>query len=153
MKKIIIFLCILFFYTIQAYSQNTERNINFINEVADKEKATFSEGVHFFIMVMGESPGTFNKNIAFLNKEGITKGITQSENTPLRRGTFALMMARHLDCKDTLLFRIFETERYAYRACTANGIMSHEGSEWDILSGGELIEIMTKVSELSGGNE
>ena len=31
--------------------------------------------------------------------------------------------------------------------------MSYDGSEWDTLSGGELVEIMTKVSEMTGGNE
>ena len=153
MKKIPILSCILILFSIQAFSQNTTKNINFINEVADKDKTTFAEGVHFFVMVMGNKPGSFVKNIKFLNKEGITKGISLKKESPLRRGAFALMMARHLDLKDSLLYMIFKTERYAYRACITNGIMSHEGSEWDTLSGGELIEIMTKVSELTGGNE
>ena len=153
MKNIIILFCILFLYSGQVFSQNAITHIDFINEVADKNQTTFEDGVYFFVMVMGKNPGSFEKNINYLNKEGLTKGINLQKDSPLRRGAFALMMARHLDLQDSLLFLIFKTERYAYRVCAANGIMSYEGSEWDTLSGGELIEIMTKVSELSGGNE
>lgn len=153
MKKILIFLCIPVLFSTLSFAQNTERNINFINDIADKDRTTFGEGVHFFVMIMGRTPGSFEKNINYLNKEGITKGIDLKKDSPLNRGAFALMMARHLDLKDSFLYMIFKTERYAYRVCVANEIMSHEGSEWDTLSGGELVEIMTRVSELSGGNE
>ena len=46
-------------------------------------------------------------------------------------------------CIDCLLGR----EGYAFRACVAHGIMDHDGSEWDKISGEELIEIMSKVTE------
>ncbi len=151
-KKRYVFISLIILFSSQLYAQNIS-NIELINSVADKETATFSDGVTFFLLVMGQTPKSFEQNIAFLNSEGITKGIALKKDSPLRRGAFALMMARHLDLGDSLLYRIFKTERYAYRACAASEIMSYDGSEWDILSGGELLEIITKVSEITGGNE
>ncbi len=42
---------------------------------------------------------------------------------------------------------MFRTERYAFRACASRGLMDANNSEWDKLSGEELLEIMAKVSE------
>ncbi len=128
-------------------------NISFINETADKEKATFGDGVRMLMLAIGKKPGTFNENIDALNKDGITTGIDAKEDDPLRKGRLSLMIARQLNLGDSLMYKIFKTERYAFRVCAANGIMSYDGSEWDILSGGELVEIITKISELTGGNE
>jgi hypothetical protein len=153
MKKILlIIISLCFLFSSHLFAQNIA-NIEFINTVADKDKASFADGILFFIMTTGKKAQSFEENIKILNKAGITSGITLTKDSPLRRGALALMLARHLNLGDLLLYKIFRTERYAYRACAANNIMSYDGSEWDTLSGGELVEIMTKVSELTGGNE
>jgi hypothetical protein len=149
-RIIIISLCILF--SSQLFAQNIA-NIEFINTVADKDKTTFADSVHFFMLTAGKKIQSFDENMKVLNREGITSGINLVKDSPLRRGALALMLARYLKLGDSLLYAIFKTERYAYRACAANNIMSYDGSEWDTLSGGELVEIMTKVSEMTGGNE
>ena len=141
-----------FLFTTHLSAQNIA-NIDFINNTADKDKITVEDGVHFFMLTAGKKIQSFEENIKTLNKEGITSGINFAKNSLLRRGALALMIARYLKLGDSLFYTIFHTERYAYRACAANNIMSYDGSEWDILSGGELVEIMTKVSEMTGGNE
>ncbi len=153
MKQIIIpFTLICIFVSTLSFGQNIS-NIVFINEIADKDEANYDDGVRFFMLLTGRKPGSFEENIVKLNNEGITQGIQLTKDSPLRRGALALMVARYLNLKDSFFYRIFKTERYAYRACIASDLMNYEGSEWDRLSGGELIEIMTKVSDLSGGNE
>ena len=151
-KKAVLFSAALILFASQVFSQNTS-NITFINEIADKDEASFADGVYFFLLIMGKTPESFDQNIDTLNQEGITAGIELEEDSPLKRGALALMMARHLNLKDSLLFMMLKTERYAYRSCIANGIMHYNGSEWDKISGGELIEIMTRVSDVTGGNE
>jgi hypothetical protein len=63
------------------------------------------------------------------------------------------MIARYLDLKDLLLYRLFKIERYAYQACVAAEIMEANRSEYDKLSGEELIEIMSTVDEIKRGAE
>jgi hypothetical protein len=153
MKKILLIIvsaCILI--SSQLSAQNIQ-HIEFINNVADKDKALYSDGINFFLLITGKKIQSFEENIRALNREGITTGITLTKNSQLRRGALALILARYLKLGDSLLYRIFGTERYAYRACAAKEIMSYDGSEWETLSGGELVEIMTNVSELTGGNE
>ncbi|MBN2402827.1 MAG: hypothetical protein JXN64_10560 [Spirochaetes bacterium] len=134
------------------FAQNIA-NIEFINNIADKNKTTFENGIHFFMLTAGKKVQSFEDNMKLLNREGITSGINYSKESPLKRGALALMIARYLKLGDSIFYAIFKTERYAYRACAANNIMSYDGSEWDTLHGSELIEIMTKVSELTGGDE
>ena len=59
----------------------------------------------------------------------------------------ALMVARHLKLKGSLFFLMFDTERYAHRACVAEKIMDANTSELDTLTGDELLEVMAIVSE------
>lgn len=134
---------------INLFSQDMN-NIIFINDVADKEAATFGDAVKFFILTMGRKSRSYEKNIKYLHAKGIVESVNKETNTPLRRGTLSLMIAKYLNLRDSLLFMIFEIERYAFKACVANGIMDYLCSEWDIISGGELIEIMTNVSERQG---
>lgn len=147
---IVISFCIMFSSFLSA--QNIT-NIDFINTTADKDTASFEDGVHFFMLTSQKKIQSFEENMKLLNKEGITTGINYAKTAGLKRGALALMIARYLKLTDSLFYAVFNTQRYAYRACAANNIMSYDGSEWDILSGGELVEIMTKVSEKTGGNE
>jgi hypothetical protein len=65
------------------------------------------------------------------------------------------MIAGKLNLGDSLMYMILPLERYAFKACIAENIMQTEGSEWDAVSGGELIEIMTAVSVIleTGGTK
>jgi len=122
-------------------------NLNFINDLAEKGAATFGDAVTFFILIDNKKPGGFNRNLAILNKSKIATGITEGEASVLTRGTLSLMIARRLDLKDSLFYAMTGASRYAFRACVAADIMDINASEWDTLSGEELIEIMAIVSE------
>lgn len=132
-------------------------NITFINELADKNQATFSDGVRFFVMVTERKTLNYNESLNALKEKSIVdKDIDLDGKSPLRKGILAMMIANKLDLDDSLLFKIFRINRYAFRACAAEGIMDYNGNEYDTMTGGELIEIMTNVSEVydrAGGNQ
>jgi hypothetical protein len=122
-------------------------SLEFVNSLGDKKQVTYGEAVDFFIYILGGYPTNFQANIQYLNKAGITQDIIYQANNPLRRGTISLMLVRHLKLTDSLFYRMFKTQRYAFRVCIAKGIMDADGSERDILSGEELIEIMSRALE------
>jgi len=59
----------------------------------------------------------------------------------------ALMAARQLRLKGSLFYLMFDTQRYAHRACVAEEIMDASTSELDTLTGDELLEVIAAVSE------
>ena len=60
------------------------------------------------------------------------------------------MVVRFLKLDDSLLYNITRAKRYAFRLCVSEGIMKFNGSEYDKISGSELIEVVSKVSEKKG---
>lgn len=148
-----VFCTLIFLFSVVQLSAQDISNLTFINELADRKSVTFEEAVRFFVLATGERPGNFKKNIRILQTKDLLKDIDEKKDSKLRRGVISLMISSYLDLKDSLLYKFFKTERYAFRACVANGIMHYNGSEWDIIGGGELIEIMDRVTEMSGGKE
>ncbi|MCX7679632.1 MAG: hypothetical protein N2316_10495 [Spirochaetes bacterium] len=128
-------------------------DIEFINHVADLPTARVNDAVTLFTMFYGTHKRDFHTNVAFLRTKGIILPKTVKSDDPLRRGTLALMAAQYLKLSDSFMYRIFSTKRHAVVACIADGIMVLSGSEWDILSGGELVEVMRKIAEKSGGTK
>ncbi len=162
MKKILAVIAILA-VALPLYSQKKGRrakkekppeivaDVAYINTVADKPVATVGDGMKLYVLSLGIDGGDFKANMNLLLKAGILKHTDYIETAPLRRGTLARMIARHLKLNDSFFFNLFGTERYAFRACIAEEIMDYDGSEWDKLSGGELLEILRRVSEKTGG--
>lgn len=149
MKKALIFLAALALTT-PLLSQDISE-ITAITGIADKPSATFSDAVNLLVIVSGEkAQGDVMKTSGIQN---VIRGMNYKASDPLRRGALALMIARHLELRGTLLYSIFRTERYAYKVCVKNHVMDSDGSEWDRLSGGELVEIMRKVSAKKGGGK
>ena len=152
MKFLFALLAVLFLGA-PCFAQQSINDLNFINGLDRKERSTFGDAVRFIALDMGTSTSDFNSALSTLNRKNIAKGYEKlGQSTPLRRGVIARMIARYLDLNDSLWYIIFGTERYAFRACVSEGIMPSNASEWDSISGSELIEIMTRVSERSGGN-
>lgn len=143
-KKLLVLLYTLLILPALAQSPG---NLAFINDLGEKGTATFSDAVTFFLLIENKQPGEFRANLDELNKQRITQGIEEAENAPLTQGTLALMIARGLKLKDSLFFLMTGTRRYAFRTCVSANIMDADTSEWDTMSGEQLIEIMTKVSE------
>jgi len=149
-RKLLIPAAFVFCFYVSAYSQSMSI-LNYVNDLGNRKQAVFGDIVKFIVLDMGEKTLGFDSDLSVLNAHNrIASGYNLPENTMLRKGVAARLIARYLSLKDSLLYNIFGTERYAFRACVAAGIMISDGSEWDYVSGEELIEIMGRVSTISG---
>ncbi len=146
-KTAIILFAVLF--ALPALSQDMG-NINYYAELGDRPTATVGDAVKLFALTMGQKPRDFAAGRQFLVKEGVFPDRDYAENDPLRRRTAAYMAARYLKLGDSLMYSIFQNERYAVVACGANGIMPAGRGEWDVLSGAELMEIVARMAERAG---
>ena len=152
MKIRLLFICFMICCSTILYSQNMY-TLDFINGLDNKQQAVFGDAVKLIVLDMGKQTTNFSRDLAILNEQNnIAAGYTLNENALLRKGTLARLVARYLDLSGSFMYNIFGTERYAYRACVAAGIMTSNGSEWDIVSGEELLEIMRRTAEVGGVN-
>jgi len=126
-------------------------DFTYIDDLTSRKTATQGDAVRMFVIALGRNPGAFNANLQTLEREKISTGLKLAENAPLRRGDAALMAARYLKLGDSLMYAVFKGRRYAVTACVAGEIMDYAGGEWDVLSGGELVELIGRVSEKAGG--
>lgn len=151
MKQLILCIAILL-ASIQIYPQGAD-SLSFINNLGEKEKATFGDAVALFMYTTNRMPKGFVQDSNILRDAGILRGMAYEEQKPLRRGILARIVARHMNLQGSLLYIIFGTERYAYTACVDRGVMDPDMSEWDVLSGEELIEVLARMSEILGGGQ
>ncbi|HOT45918.1 MAG TPA: hypothetical protein PLM53_15330 [Spirochaetota bacterium] len=129
------------------FSFGNAQEINFINALAEKKTVSFEDGVKIYMYTLGKFPAGFDADVAYLKSIKLLKASRYDKDKPLRRGMLALMVARHLKLKSSLFFLIFDTERYAHRACVGEKIMAANTSELDTMSGDELLEVIARVSE------
>ena len=156
-KKPLLFLFILFmsFFSAASFSQDMSQ-LDFMSGLDDKTTVTYGDAVKMFRYQAGaaaskaEASAPKKKGAAIQGSE-IFSLSGYSESAALTRGMAALMTAKYLDLGGSFMYLIFGTERYAYRACIANGIMISDGSENDIFSGPELLELFSKIDEYKGG--
>lgn len=123
--------------------------VTFLNELDSKSVATYGDALIMFKLQGGSNVPAKGK---YASKKGAYSLEGYTESDPLSKGMASLMTARYLDLGGSFMYMIFDTERYAFKACVANGIFSPEGSENDPLSGPELIELFSKISDIKGGN-
>lgn len=115
----------------QAFAQADE--VSYINELGKKKVATVNDGLNLYELVVDKKP--------FFGR------VDPKNNVPLKKGFIAYIVANNLKLSDSLLFRIFNTHRYAFRVCVAHDLLSGDASENDLMSGEELIEFMRLTSE------
>ena len=136
--KFINILCInillLMILSASGISQDDISSIMFINELDAKKTATYGDALRMFQAKTIPESGSY-----------LLEGYY--DNLPLTKGTASLMIARYLKLNKSLMYNIFDIKRYAYRACLADELFSEFGSENDMMSGSELIELFTKVDE------
>jgi hypothetical protein len=125
--------------------------LQFVIDLGNKKNATFADAVKFFVIVMGKDTKNFEQDYRILLTEKIVPSEKHNPFMKINRGLLALMTAKYLKLNDSLLYLIIGGERYAYVACIADKIMEPDGSEWDKISGEDLIEIMTMISKRNGG--
>lgn len=154
MKSLILLSCLLLALSLAApvFSQDMG-SIAFINDLSEKKEASYGDAVKLFALTAGRRSAGFKADLQYLLNEKIAWGSGYAETAPLRRGTLALLAARYLKLDDSLMFAIFKVRRYAVAACVANELMSSDGGEWDVLSGGELIEVMGIISRKQEGGK
>ena len=102
-------------------------NLNFINDLADKDAVTYSDAVTFFIYMENKNPAGFQADVQTLQKLNITTGIDADREKVLTRGMLSAMVARYLDLKDSLYYVMSP-----YRAVRLQGLSRGEsyGLQW-----------------------
>jgi hypothetical protein len=130
-----------------AFTQNISQ-LDFIHSLDSKASATYGDAVKLFTASTGGRAGNFAAESAWLNEQGIA--LEYSEDAPLTRGMAALMTAKYLNLKGSFMYLLFKSERYAYRACIADSLMPGDASELDRLTGPELLELMSLISDKKG---
>lgn len=131
-----------------SFSQDITQ-VTFLSELDNKSTATYGDALIMFKLQSGSSVSAKGKSAS--GKESYAlQGYTEADT--LSKGMASLMTARYLDLGGSFMYLILDIERYAYKACIANGIFSPDGSENDKMSGPELIELFSKISDMKGGN-
>ena len=131
-----------------SFSQDITQ-VTFLSELDNKNIATYGDALIMFKLQSGSTVPSKGKKTS-ANESYALKGYTESET--LTKGMASLMTARYLDLGGSFMYMILDIERYAYKACIANRIFSADGSENDKMSGPELIELFSKISDMKGGN-
>lgn len=144
-KYSIVFFMLLLF---SAASAQDISQLNFIHSLDSQAVATYGDAVKLFVISTGARAGNFESESALLNEQGLA--LKYDEYKPLTRGMAALMTARYLNLKGSFMYLIFKSERYAYRACIADSLMPGDASEFDKLSGPELLELMSLINDKKG---
>lgn len=141
MGKIKYIICIIAvtLLALNSYSQQISQ-AEFLSELDQKASATYEDALALF-KFQSEAE---KSNKADFSLQGYDK------NDLLTKGMASLMTARYLDLDGSFLYLIFGTERYAYKACVSNNLFSKNGSENDKMTGLELIELFSRISDIKG---
>jgi len=123
------------------YSQDITQ-VTFLSELDNKPVATYGDALILFKLEFGGAAAS-KKNTVSLD------GYIESDL--LTKGMASKMTAESLKLGGSFMYLIFGSERYSYRACIANGLFSEGGSENDKMTGPELIELLSRISDMKGG--
>lgn len=153
MKKIVLMLTALtvFLTSVFSYSQNAVE-IEWLSQLDKKSAASYGDAVTLFMYQLNKPSSGFEQDSATLSSEGIALR-SYSRESFLTKGMLSKMTSVYLKLSGSLMYNITGFERYAFKACIAEGIFSDEGSESDIVSGPVLIEVFSKISESMGGQK
>jgi hypothetical protein len=122
--------------------------VTFLSELDSKSQATYGDALIIFKLQTGSAVSSGKGKKSHSDPIALS-GYTEKDI--LTKGMASLMAARYLDLGGSFMYLIFDTERYAYKACIANGIFSPGGSENDKMTGPELIDLLSRISDLKGG--
>jgi hypothetical protein len=128
---IIIIISIVFLLQRQAAAQAFD-DVAFLDTLSKKTTATVSDAIALFSLV--------------LEKKQPAKA-DAANNVPVKKGFIALKVAQNLNLTDSVIYTLFQKERYAFRVCAAHNLLNADGSEYDNMSGEDLIEFLRLASE------
>ena len=126
--------------------------VSFFRVLAAKPNATMEDVIKAAYMLnVGESASekmTFPKTCdIMIQKKFIKKSHAKDPDKLANRGHVAYMVCKALGIRGGLTTRIFGiSERYGFRECVYLGLMP-EGSQWDKVSGSELVGIMAHAAD------
>lgn len=154
-KRIIIFTLILvIFSTAFIYPQSKRLDafyraeVDFIIELEKKENATFSDLVQAFCYMNDINvEKSFEANLENLQEIIVHLPKNFTEEKMLTFGDFSLFAMQHLKIKGSLWYSASKTGRYAVRELALLKVIPFNTSEWEKMSGIELIRYMQKVAE------
>ncbi len=153
MKKLLLLLAAagMLFAASASFGQSTNE-IEWLGQIDKKQTVTYGDAVDMFMFQTGKKPSSFENDSAALVSDGFgLAGYTQE--SPLTRGMLAKMTAKYLDLGGSFMYIFLKTERYAWKACIANGIFPEEGSSTDKMSGAAMLEVFSKISDIKGGEK
>jgi len=147
-KHVLLYSVMILMLSVLTFAQNVSQ-IDWLSDLDSRKTATYGDAVKIYALQTTGRYSTFRSDSSLLEKKGIALA-GYAEGDELSKGMLSKMTARYLDLGGSIMYSIFGTERYAFRACIANGIMRADGSENDIISGPELVEVLGRVSEIKG---
>lgn len=151
--KRMLFLVLILLCAIPLYAADGTASVTLLQDLSGKRSAVVSDAVLLFSTQEGFAAKDFSSACDFLIEKKILKKRDYSPDEPLSRGLVAGMTARVLGLRGSLLFLITDADRYACAACAAEGIMKGDVSEYDRISGPELVDIIGTVSSKGDSNE
>lgn len=140
MRKLI--LPFLFFVNICLFSQEAA----FMDKLIFKEKATFGDLVTLFSYLSGEgSTEDFDSNLRDMKMKFKFFPKDVSETRKITVGDFSLFAIQYLKIESGLFYLATRSERYASRELIDRKIVPFNTSEYNNISGLELISYLQKV--------
>ena len=155
MKKTVIFF-LLSIFSMQ-FSAETVSTLSVFRSIADRKIATVQDLSDLMMMNL-ENFEKFptakerNKRIQELNLMEFA-AMENPEKIRLTRGRLSKVLHKIFNIDKSMLFLLTGFERYAHRDMQHAGIMDTRFSEMDFVSGGQLIGIFEKCSELKAIRE
>jgi len=142
MKKLIIifFLCLTYFL----HSQQIE----FIDNLYKQKNATYYDCIKSFCYLNNlEVTNNFEKDLESLKKiiKYLPKNIPDEKKLSL--GNFSLLAIQYLKIESGMMYFATHSGRYASRELMMRGLIPFNASEWEEMSGAELISNLQKVVE------
>ena len=143
MKKFILLFCFIFTLPLLFCNQ-----VEFLNQLCEKEKASFSDCIKCFCYLNNiDTSDDFEDNVTNLQKHIQYMPKKYSENKTATIGDFSLLAIQFLNIKTGIFYLITKSGRYASRELNQLNIIPFNTSEWQEISGIELIRLLQKVDE------
>lgn len=155
MKKIGLLMVVLLvlIFPLQLVGQSTQ----FFIDLANKEYASVADGLQMIAYLADLDGAILQGGSSAILAELQSRGIVEEEevqiNEELTKGFLANMIMKTLDLGGGMWYSITGADRYAYRELVFKGIITSVGSEYQGMSGGELIAIISRASLLKEAEE
>lgn len=143
MKKVVSIIVVMFITGIIFANQ-----ADFFNTLIEKETATFEDCVKSFCYMSEiEVTGDFDMDVDNLKAVIPDFPRKYSASKPLIIGDFALLAMQFLKIDGGLFYRVTSVGRYASRELTFINFLPANTSEYEKLSGIELMQLLRRVDE------